>query len=335
MTKKNYYILSHGKIYRKKDTIYIAILNSDNEIEKRVLPIRSTHAIYAYGRVGISSGAIHLLAKNRIPVHFFNKYRVYISTLYPRKYILSGYMTVRQAQHYLDRNRRTFLAKAFVMGSIKNMLKNIRYYNRVYNGLDKYIDLLEELLKQLDESYTVNDVMSLEGRAKHIYYKSWNEILPEPFKYDVRTRRPPKTMLDALISLGNMQLYATTLSEIYHTRLDPTISYLHEPSERRYSLALDISEIFKPIIVDRVIFTLILKNIISKDDFYSELNYTVLNRNGLRKFLELYEERLNTTVKHKTLKRKVSIRYLIRLECYKLMKHLIGLNKYSPLISWL
>jgi CRISP-associated protein Cas1 len=57
-----------------------------------------------------------------------------------------------------------------------------------------------------------------------------------------------------LISFGNSLLYATTLSEIYRTQLNPTVSFLHEPSARRYSLSLDLSEIFKPIIVDRTIF---------------------------------------------------------------------------------
>ena len=54
-------------------------------------------------------------------------------------------------------------------------------------------------------------------------------------------------------------MYTRVLSEIYKTQLNPTISYLHEPSERRFSLCLDIAEIFKPIIADRLIFSMLNK----------------------------------------------------------------------------
>jgi CRISPR-associated protein Cas1 len=74
-------------------------------------------------------------------------------------------------------------------------------------------------------------------------------------------------MVNALLSFGNSLLYTAALSEIYMTQLNPTVSYLHEPSQRRPSLALDLPEIFKPLIVDRVIFRLLNRGEISDDDF--------------------------------------------------------------------
>jgi len=141
-------------------------------------------------------------------------------------------------------------------------------------------------------------------------------------------------MINCLISFGNSLVYSTVLAEIYNTQLNPTVSYLHEPFERRFSLALDLAEIFKPFIADRVIFKLINKKMIDESHFSKELNYCLLNDKGKRVFLEAYDERLKTTIEHRNLGRKVSYQRLIRLECYKLIKHLLGIKKYEPFVIW-
>lgn len=129
-------------------------------------------------------------------------------------------------------------------------------------------------------------------------------------------------------------MYTTVLGEIYNTQLDPTISYLHEPSTKRFSLTLDISEIFKPLIVDSLIFYLINNRIINDNDFDINEGICFLNESGRKKFISEYEKKLGTTIKHRGLNRKVSYRYFIRLECYKLIKHLIGDEIYKPLKAW-
>jgi CRISPR-associated protein Cas1 len=127
-------------------------------------------------------------------------------------------------------------------------------------------------------------------------------------------------------------MYATVLTEIYHTQLTPTVSYLHEPGERRYSLALDISEVFKPLIVDRVIFNLINNRIIKQEeDFLEELNFCYLNDSGRRKFLSEYQKKLDSTIYNSRLKRNITYQRLIRIECFKLVKHIIGEKSYVGL----
>jgi len=129
-------------------------------------------------------------------------------------------------------------------------------------------------------------------------------------------------------------MYSTVLTEIYNTQLNPTISYLHEPFKRRFSLSLDLSEIFKPFIGDRVVFKLLNKRIISKDDFDKDLNYCLLKDSGRRLFLQHYNERLDKTIKHRTLDRDVSYKHIIKLECYKLIKHVSGLKDYEAFRIW-
>ena len=145
---------------------------------------------------------------------------------------------------------------------------------------------------------------------------------------------PPDNMINSLISFVNSLIYTKVLSEIYKTQLNPTISYLHEPGVRRFSLALDIAEIFKPLIGDRLIFSLLNKKQITEDSFTKELNFLHLKKEASRLIMKQLDERLEKTITHKELGRKVSYQHLMRLECYKLVKHLMGEKEYEGFRIW-
>ncbi|MDO8869565.1 MAG: type I-B CRISPR-associated endonuclease Cas1b [Methanobacteriaceae archaeon] len=321
MTRKNYYLMSDGILKRKENTVYFI-----NKEGKRPLPINKIYSIYAYGSLTFSSQVVNLLSKEGIPIHFFNYYGYYNGSYYPRETLLSGDLIIKQAEHYLDHDKRIFIAKKFVDGAAKNMLKVLAYYS-----VDNPIN---EILSELDGCNRITEVMNVEGRIRADYYNRLDEILPEDFQIGKRTRRPPENMINSLISFGNSLMYSTVLSEIYNTQLNPTISYLHEPSERRFSLSLDLSEIFKPIFVDRLILYLVKKRMLSEDDFEKDLDYCLLNENGRKIFLREYDTRLKKTIKHRDLNRKVSYRRLIRLEAYKLIKHLLESKEYKPFVMW-
>ncbi|MDR2544421.1 MAG: type I-B CRISPR-associated endonuclease Cas1b [Methanobrevibacter sp.] len=321
MAKKNYYLLSDGKLKRKENTIYFI-----NEKGKKPIPINKIYSIYAYGQITISSQVISLFAKTGIPIHFFNYYGFYNGSFYPRETLLSGDLLVKQAENYLNHLKRIELAKLFVEGSSKNIMKVLSYY-KINNNID-------QILADLKSCKIITEVMNVEGRIRAEYYEKFDEILPEEFKMEGRSRQPPKNMINSLISFGNSMMYSTTLTEIYNTQLNPTISFLHEPSERRFSLSLDLSEIFKPIFVDRLIFYLVNKNIITEKDFDQDLNCCLLNEKGRSKFVQEYNKRLEKTIKHRELNKKVSYRRLIRLEAYKLVKHVLGTKKYNPFVIW-
>lgn len=321
MAKKNYYLLSEGILKRKENTVYFV-----NEKGSKPLPINKIRSIYAYGQITISSQVINLFAKEGIPIHFFNYYGYYNGSYYPREYLLSGDLLIKQAEYNIDFNKRLELAKLFVEGSAKNILKVLAYY-KIENNI-------KNTLTELNKARRITEVMNVEGRMRAEYYNYFDDILPENFKMEGRSRQPPKNMINSLISFGNSMMYSTVLTELYNTQLNPTISYLHEPAERRFSLALDLSEIFKPFLVDRIIFYLVNKKMITEKDFNQDLNCCLLNDKGRNTFIKEYNKRLEKTIKHKDLGRKVSYQRLIRLEAYKLKKHFLGLQKYDPFVIW-
>jgi CRISPR-associated protein Cas1 len=319
--RKNYYIISDGKLLRDENTIYF-----ESQEGRKPIPINAVYAIYALGSLTITSKAISYLAKEGICIHFFNRYGFYEGSFYPRESLVSGEVIVRQAEHYLDREKRLYLAKSFVKGAILNMAKVLSK-----SGEDDAEVI--SALQGLENAGSIPEVMGIEASARNSYYSKFDAILKE-MKFERRSRQPPENEVNAMMSFGNSLLYSAILSEIYHTQLSPAISYLHEPSERRFSLALDIAEIFKPLLVDRLVFSLVNNKIIQKDDFEREFNGILLNETGKRKFVKAFSERLEKTVKHKELGRNVSYQRLIRLECYKLVKHLLGIGKYSPFVIW-
>lgn len=321
MSKKNYYILSEGILKRKENTIYFV-----NEKGKKPIPINKVYSIYAYGQITFSSQVMSLLSKNGVPIHFFNYYGFYSGSYYPRETLLSGDLLVKQADYYLNIQKRLELAKLFVEGAANNILKVLAYY-KIENNI-------KETLSELNSTNKITEIMNIEGRIRSEYYSKFDEILPDDFKMEGRSRQPPKNMINSLISFGNSMMYSTVLTELYNTQLNPTISYLHEPSERRFSLSLDLNEIFKPIFVDRLIFYMVNKRMLSKKDFNEDLNCCLLNDKGRNKFIKEYNKRLEKTIKHKKLKKNVSYQRLIRLEAYKLKKHILGIEKYDPFVSW-
>ena len=152
--------------------------------------------------------------------------------------------------------------------------------------------------------------------------------------FEKRVKNPPDNVINTLISFVNTLVYTRVLGEIYKTQLNPTISYLHEPGSRRFSLSLDISEIFKPIIADRLIFSLLNRRQIIEKSFTKELNYLHLNKEASKLIVSELDNKLKTTIKHRDLNKEVSYQYLMRLECYKLIKHLLGEKEYEPFKIW-
>jgi len=321
---KNYYILSGGRLRRRQNTLYL----EKKDGERRALPVNDVLGLYVYGEVDLNSKLLLFLSKNRIPAHFFNYYGFYSGTFFPRRRLVSGFLLVKQVEHYLDKEKRMGIARELVDTSCHNILANLNHYRKHGKNVDEMMTRIETERKAIPQTEGISDLMGTEGRIRDNYYSSFNHILRKGFTLEKRVRAPPDNEVNSLISFGNSLTYAVCLSEIYHTQLDPTISYLHEPSERRFSLALDLSEVFKPLVADRVLFNLVNNRLVDASHFSMELNACYLNDRGRRVFVQEFDRKLKATVLVKKLRRHVSHQRIIRIECFKLIKHLLGEEVY-------
>lgn len=329
---RNYYLFSSGKLSRKDNTFIFKSADG----ARRVLPVVDVEAFYIFGEMDFNTKFLDFLAQHKITFHVFNYYGFYSGSYYPREFLNSGFLLVKQVDFHQDGNRRIEIARRIIDGAAANIQRNLKYYNKESRGLDfaKEIEEINSLAECCKGVCAVDELMGIEGNIREKYYSCFESILSERFSFKKREKRPPTNPVNALISFGNMMLYTTVLSEIYKTQLNPLISYLHQPGYRRFSLALDISEIFKPLLVDRIVFKLINTGMIKEKHFSAELEYCYLNEAGRKIFVQEYDEKLKTTIKHRKLGRNVSYRRLIRLECYKLIKHLLGESEYEPFKIW-
>jgi CRISPR-associated protein Cas1 len=332
--KKNYYLFNPGRLSRKDNTLkFIPVDENGQEQKPRFLPVEGVSDLYVFGALDANSALYNFLGQRQIAVHFFDYYENYTGSFMPRDYLLAGKVQIAQTKAYLRKSRRLTLAQALIEGASFNMLKNLQYYQSRQKDLSAEIDTIQSLRSQIATVPDVSALMGIEGNIRQVYYQAFDAILKD-FSMPGRSKRPPQDEINALISFGNMMCYTSCLRAIHHTQLNPTISFLHEPGYRRYSLALDLAEIFKPILVDRVIFKLINKQMIKEKDFDRQLNRCLMKDSGKKTFIQAYEQRLSETIQHRTLKKKVSYGHLIKLECYKLLKDLLGEQPYKPFKIW-
>jgi len=314
------YLFTSGSLRRKANTICV-----ETESGKKYIPVENVMDIKVFGEVDLNKRFLEFLTQKRIPLHFFNREGYYIGTFYPREYLDSGFLILKQAEHFIDKKKRLFLAKRIVSGSIQSMIEFLKK-RKVTD------DSLREYKEKTEKAEDISELMGIEGNARERYYSLLDNLVhDEKFRIEKRTRKPPKNFANTLISFGNSLLYTTVLSLIYQTHLDPRIGYLHETNFRRFTLNLDVAELFKPAIVDRVFLNLVNTRQINENHFDEISDGLMLNNQGKSLFIKNYEQILKETAFHKRLNRYVSMRSLVKMELHRIEKHLLGEQTYDPL----
>lgn len=320
------YIMSMGELSRKDNSLCFRKDGKNVHI-----PVENTKEIYCFNEVSINSKLLDFLAQNNIIVHFFNYYGGYSGTYYPRDHDLSGKLIVKQALKY--QNDRMDIARAIVKGIGLNIYEVLyHYYKHDKKEVKETTDWIKKIfLPQVEQAGDVKELMAYEGEVWLRFYQDFQYFLPEDFVMNKRVKRPPDNPMNALVSFGNTLLYTKTISAIYQTHLDQRISFLHEPSEGRFSLSLDLSEVFKPAIVFKTIFELVNNRRIQVEKhFVKDVNYCILNEEGRKIFIKAFEERMDSVFMHSKLKRKVSYRTALKLDCYKLIKNILEEKEFIP-----
>lgn len=327
---QSFYVYNNGDLRRKDNTLQF----TPYEGEKRDIPIERIDDIYVMSEMTFNTSFISYISQYGIPIHFFNYYNFYTGSFYPKEKLLAGQLLVKQVEHYSDYDKRIVIARKFIEAAADNIYRNLRYYNGRGKDVSAYMAEVDDLRRKIPDTDSIQKLMGIEGNIRKHYYAAWNVVVDQEICFEKRVMHPPDNMINSLISFVNSMIYAKVLTEIYHTQLNPTVSYLHEPGVRRFSLCLDISEVFKPLVGDRLIFSLLNRRQITEDSFTKELNFLHLKKEASGLIAKELEDRLKKTIMHKELGRQVSYQYLMRLEAYKLTKHLIGEKEYEGFKIW-
>lgn len=283
-----YHIIDDG-ILRKKD--YHLLF--ENQKQKIQIPIEVVDHINIHSSVIFSSSFFEMMNNNNLIVNMFNNKGVYIGQFIPKKTQKNIYTTLNQSLLYKDDKKRIIVAKKIVNASIHNERSNIKYYMKHKNNIQLHnaINQLTECLKEVNECFEYEKLLLIEARAKHIYFQTFSIFITNTdFIFEQRSKQPPMDNINALISFGNTVLYNIIANEIYKTTLDIRIGFLHAANYRKQSLNLDIADIFKPIIIDRTIFTMINKKIITNKHFEKRNEGVYLTSQGKSSLLLRYNK---------------------------------------------
>ena len=320
------YIFSMGELKRKDNSIAFK-----NEKGTVYLPIEDTRELYCMNEVSLNTKFLDFISKAGIVMHFFNYHGNYSGSYYPKDQLISGDLTIKQSYAYIE--NRLVIAKAIVQGIADNVHELLYHYYR--HGKKEIKPLLDWLKKdvseQLEKAEDIKQVLFIEGQIWNRFYDSFKYFLPEDFILNKRIKRPPDNPINALISFGNTLLYTKTISAIYQTHLNQSISFLHSPREGRFSLSLDLCEVFKPVVVFKTIFDCVNKKKLQvSKHFDKNVNYALLNEAGKKIFIENFENRINETFMHPKLKRKTTYKSALRYEAYKLIKYFLEEQPFKP-----
>jgi len=318
------YIFTDGEIRRKNGALYLK--PKKEETKSIFVPLKSVSSLMIFSEVSLNKRFLDLLSKEGVPAFFYGYYGNFIGSFYPPENNKTGEMLIQQFKYYNDNEKRLNIAKEILKAATDNMIYLLKNYKELV-GLE--IDYINKLKLSIEKQDNVPSLMAIEGNIRKKYYTAIGKIVGRKnFVFEERIKRPPKDEINALISFGNVILYNIVLAEIYKTSLEPRISFLHEPNKRKFSLQLDISEVFKPIIVDKAIINLVNKNIIKKEDFEKVSDGVYLAKDGKKKFIEELEKRLESKI-YLYKDQKVTFKTVILHECYKLIRHLKNEENYK------
>lgn len=320
------YIFSMGELKRKDNSIAFK-----NEKGNFYIPVQDTREVYCMNEVSFNTKFLDFISKAGITLHLFNYNGNYSGTFYPKEQLISGDLCIKQALCFIE--NRLNIAKSIVLAIADNIYETLyHYYRHDKKELKPTLDWLKEQPKKfLQKNLTIEQILFIEGQIWNKFYDSFKYFLAEDFLMNKRVKRPPDNPMNALVSFGNTLLYTKTISAIYTTHLNQSISFLHSPQEGRFSLCLDLSEAFKPVVVFKTIFDLVGRRQLQVEKHFDKsLNYALLNDEGKKIFIDAFETRLNETFLHPKLKRKVTYKHCLKLEGYKLIKYIVEKKEFVP-----
>jgi len=159
-----------------------------------------------------------------------------------------------------------------------------------------------------------------------------NNTSSQPFNFDFtrRNRRPPRDPVNALLSLGYGLLTKDITILCASVGLDPYLGFFHQPRHGRPSLALDMMEPFRPLIVDSAVLSAINQRMVTSKDFILAGDAVALTTKGRKNFYLAYEQRMDQLVTHPMFGYRVSYRRLIEIQIRLLARLLLGEIRTYP-----
>lgn len=261
------------------------------------IPSADVESVVVVGDGSLSTPALHMLFEKNIPVHYISRNGWYLgATLAARARV----RTWRRLQDALVRDPETVLrvAGGFVAGKLLNQWSTLRRFARRHPergaSLRAAAEELAALARSTGTAETVDELRGIEGRGAAVYFAVFGDMLNPPWFFRDRNRRPPRDPVNAMLSFGYAMLLTHVVTALVVFGLEPTVGFLHPEHRGRPSLALDLMEEFRPLLVDRLVVGLLNQGIFTPEQFVrdSEDGGVTIEPKARRRFIREFEKRL-------------------------------------------
>lgn len=297
--------------YLGKDGLNVVVSVNQEEVFR--IPAINIEGIVTFGYKGVSPGVMKLCNDNGISLTFLSPHGKFISRM---QGATKGNVLLRKKQYQLsdDEQWSLHVARLMISGKIQNYRNILRRYIRDYGDNEEINKAVYVLDHAKYSALTAQDKMALigyEGIASNAYF----EVLPililnqkTDFQFQGRSRRPPKDVVNAMLSFAYTLIANDVAAALETVGLDPYVGFLHTLRPGRISLALDMMEELRAYLGDRFVLSLINKKQITAKDFLFQADQgVVMTDKGKKTFISVWQGRKREEITHPYLNEKIEI----------------------------
>lgn len=328
------YLLEQGCTLRKDGETFS--VTREGEVLQKV-PAVKIEQVVVFGNVNLTTPVIHHLLKEGIDCVFCSSSGKFRGRLVS---IPSNFGALRQYQFKasLDAPTATGIAREIVRGKLLNQRTLLMRYRRRRESerVAQVVDEVGKCIHSVESASVLETIVGYEGRGSAVYYRGLREVLKQDLPFDRRVRRPPTDPVNSLLSFGYTLLLHSMEAAVNTVGLDPFIGFLHATAYSRPSLALDLIEEFRPIIIDALVLQLLNTRTITETDFREgegEKAPALLSDEARKGFVRQYEERVQSKIAYPSVG-EVTYRRCFELQVRQLARVLMGREpKYRPFLA--
>lgn len=330
--------VTSGNKYLSLDGENIVVLEDQKEIGR--VPLHNLQGIVTFGYTGASPALMGACAQRNIELVFMSGNGRFLARVTGE---VKGNVTLRKQQYRIsdDRENSVYIARNFIIGKVYNarwvLERAVRDHGMRLDveTIKKKSAFLAQSMKKIRTCENAEELLGLEGEAASVYFSVFDDLIlqqKEDFTFHGRNKRPPLDNVNAMLSFGYSLLANMCGSALEAVGLDPYVGFFHTDRPGRMSLALDLMEEFRSIMVDRFVLSLINKRIIKEKHFIKKENDAVIMTDEGRKiFLSAWQSKKQETIKHPFLDEKIEWGMAPYVQSLLLARFLRGdLDEYPP-----
>lgn len=290
------YVQEQGATIRKRAN---EVLVTREGQTLQTIPIEKIDQVILMGRgVQMSTALLVDLIERGIPVTLTNQHgsRHYATlTAGPSRF---GDLRTRQMLFVNTPEQALELARSIVRAKLINqraLLASTRWA-----AATTAVAQIDAALASLATAATLDMLRGYEGTAAAAYFGAWRASLPPGWGFSGRAFYPPPDPVNALLSFGYTLVLHDMLTAIQITGLDPYLGTFHAVEAGRPSLALDVMEEFRPLLIDRLVLEIVSTNALTREQFErppQRPEAVYLNQTGRTLFVDRYEAALHSKVR--------------------------------------